>query len=67
MFGPDGLTSPGAALPKAESDGRGVVYRACSELLFAVFYRRQMGIETKIGVSYVEVFGDTVTDLLRNG
>ena len=67
MFGPDGLTSPGITASRESSDNRGLVYRACSEMLFAVFYRRQLGIETSIGVSYVEVFGDTVTDLLRNG
>jgi hypothetical protein len=67
MFGPDGLTSPGVAVAREQADSRGLVHRACSEMLFAVFYRRQMGIEANIGVSYVEVFGDTVTDLLRNG
>lgn len=67
MFGPDGLTSPGVSVAKSSTDDRGLVYRACSEILFAVFYRKQLGIETSIGVSYVEVFGDTVTDLLRNG
>lgn len=67
MFGPDGLTSPAAAKSKVDSDSRGLVYRACSEILFAASYRKRMGIDTNIGVSYVEVFGDTVTDLLRNG
>ena len=67
MFGPSGLTSPGVGGTRETSDNRGLVYRACSELLFAVFHRKQLGIETEIGVSYVEIFGDTVTDLLRNG
>lgn len=67
MFGPDGLTSPAAARNRAATDERGLVYRACAEILFAVSHRRQLGVETRIGMSYVEVFGDTVTDLLRSG
>ena len=70
MFGPDGVTSPSAsflnerfyAVPNHVSNGsiqdnRGLVYRVCSEILYAVGIRRKMGIDTTIGVSYVEIFG----------
>mmetsp|Transcript_35773 Transcript_35773/g.46101 ORF Transcript_35773/g.46101 Transcript_35773/m.46101 type:complete len:608 (+) Transcript_35773:40-1863(+) len=46
---------------------RGIVPRAAEEVLIAMKEKRKMGIEASITVSYVEVFGDEVTDLLHNG
>lgn len=50
-----------AAYPKG---GRGIIPRACAEILHAVHRReREQGITYRLGLSYVEVFGDTVSDL----
>lgn len=43
------------------------VQRVCDELLAAVEARRALGIEGRLRVAYVEVFGAEVTDLLRDG
>jgi kinesin family protein 5 len=69
MFGPDGTESPRDPTLYGSSDGdsRGLVYRACAEIIQEVSQRTKIGIRTSIGVSYVEVFGDTVSDLLRSG
>jgi hypothetical protein len=49
-------------------EGRGIVSRACEEILAAVQKRRQeCDIDAEISVSYVEVFGDEVSDLLKRG
>jgi len=45
----------------------GIVPRACKELIQAIEQRRNYGIETDVTVSYVEIYGDTITDLLRYG
>lgn len=51
-----------------DKDGKGIIPRACEELLAAVEMRqRTNGIESEVFVSYVEVFGDQVSDLLRQG
>lgn len=61
MFGRDELTDR-----KAES--RGVIPRACEEILSAISQRqRDNGILTKLKVSYVEIYGDQVSDLLKYG
>jgi hypothetical protein len=46
---------------------RGVVPRAAEEVLLAVAAKRALGIAAQVTVSYVEVFGDEVTDLLQGG
>ena len=50
-----------------ESAGRGVIPRACEEVLLAAAARSAMGITSAVSVSYVEVFGQDMTDLLRGG
>lgn len=51
-------------------DAWGIVPRACSQLFEAIGYRRRslnIDIDATVSVSYVEVFGDEVVDLLRGG
>eukprot|EP00596_Hydrurales_sp_CCMP1899_P005227 CAMPEP_0119050078 /NCGR_PEP_ID=MMETSP1177-20130426/68072_1 /TAXON_ID=2985 /ORGANISM="Ochromonas sp, Strain CCMP1899" /LENGTH=726 /DNA_ID=CAMNT_0007028065 /DNA_START=291 /DNA_END=2471 /DNA_ORIENTATION=- len=63
MFGKDEFD-----VLSGEESMRGVVPRACEEILTAMETRRgSFGIESSIGVSYVEVFGDQVSDLLKHG
>ena len=48
----------------------GVVPRACQEIFEAIELRKKnlnLNIEAKVAVSYIEIFGDSVTDLLRGG
>jgi len=48
----------------------GIVPRACFEIFQAVEYRKQnlnLTIDTEVAISYVEIYGDSVNDLLRNG
>lgn len=45
----------------------GLVYRACDAIIQAISARRSLGIEAELYVSYVEIYGDTITDLLKNG
>jgi hypothetical protein len=45
----------------------GLVYRACDSIIQAIASRRPLGIEAELSVTYVEIYGDTVSDLLRNG
>jgi len=63
MFG-DGTADP--RLGRAASR-RGLVPRVCEELIGAVEHRRTLGIDATVSVAYVEVFGNEVTDLLREG
>lgn len=63
MFGPP---SP-AASTAAGSDLRGLVPRTCAEVLAVVQNWRSEGVEVQLGVSYVELFGSEVSDLLREG
>ena len=46
---------------------RGVVPRACAEVFRAVEARRRRGLAARVSVSYVEIYGQEVTDLLRGG
>ena len=46
---------------------RGLVQRACSQIFVAAKERRLQGIDCDLHVSYVEVYGNDVTDLLRGG
>eukprot|EP01033_Poteriospumella_lacustris_P012067 gene12067-8622_t len=63
MFGKDEASAMGR-----DKDGKGIIPRACEELLQAVDHRqRYHGIDSELYVSYVEVFGDQVSDLLRQG
>jgi kinesin family member 5 len=61
MFGNSSRTPSPAAT-------RGIVPRACEEILEAVKEKLTKGyLETALAVSYVEVYGDQVTDLLKHG
>lgn len=65
---PSATTSTSTYTPVAVLEGRGIVPRACEEIFTAVQQRRrQNGIDSEISVSYVEVFGDEVSDLLKRG
>lgn len=58
MFGPE----------DAESAARGIIPRACVEILSAMIQReRTLKISSKLCVSYVEIFGDQIFDLLKGG
>jgi kinesin family protein 5 len=46
---------------------RGIVPRAAAEVLAACDVKRAQGLACSLTVSYVEVFGDDVFDLLRGG
>jgi hypothetical protein len=65
MFGPD----PAVAGDDTQAQQQqGIVPRACTELLDAIDDRRRRhGIEAELRVSYVEVYGDDVNDLLDGG
>lgn len=46
----------------------GIVPRACNEIFTAMKQRYdQHGIVSEVAISYVEIFGDQITDLLKNG
>lgn len=62
MFGP-----PGCAVARDESNLQGVVPRACAEVLNAIQRWRARGSEARLAVSYVELFGSEISDLLRSG
>lgn len=61
MFGPDSESIYGS-----NTSDRGIIPRACQEILNAMDQRKQM-ISGTLSVSYVEVYGDSVSDLLRTG
>lgn len=70
MFGPAEFLDSFAHTHASPSDAtRGIVPRACQEIISAISHpsRRAMGVESTIGVSYVEIFGDYVSDLLSYG
>jgi hypothetical protein len=48
----------------------GVVPRSCHEIFEAIEFRKKninLTIDAEIAISYIEIFGDSVTDLLRGG
>lgn len=48
----------------------GIVPRSCHEIFKAIEYRKKnlnLEIDVDVAVSYIEIFGDSVTDLLRQG
>jgi kinesin family protein 5 len=64
MFGPEGDVS------MKGKQFEGIVPRACAEVFDAINYRSthlNFDIVTKTSVSYVEVYGDRIGDLLRKG
>ena len=59
MFGPDGQG--------LNFSTRGLVPRACEEVLEAISKRTDQGIEADMACSYVEIYGDSISDLLKGG
>lgn len=67
MFGTD-TADAANTLTSTRLEAKGIVPRACEEIFNAIETRRRVnGIESEISVSYVEVFGDEVSDLLKRG
>ncbi len=67
MFGTD-IPDSASVLSSTRQEVKGIVPRACEEIFAALEQRRRVnGIESEISVSYVEVFGDEVSDLLKHG
>ena len=63
MFGPDADAIFGTDLLQ-----RGIIPRTCQEVLEGMVNRKKhCRIEGNLAVSYVEVYGDTVSDLLKTG
>mmetsp|Transcript_11242 Transcript_11242/g.18187 ORF Transcript_11242/g.18187 Transcript_11242/m.18187 type:complete len:378 (+) Transcript_11242:1075-2208(+) len=63
MFGPE---------RSGEDDGsngetNGVVHRACEHIMAKIHQRNKYGCQAKVGISYVEVYGEEVTNLLKSG
>ncbi len=64
MFGPEDTISNQYSIQYSH----GVVPKACRDIVSAVKERREsFGFDCKLYLSYVEIFGDYVTDLLRHG
>eukprot|EP00927_Polykrikos_kofoidii_P043828 TRINITY_DN37923_c0_g1_i1.p1 TRINITY_DN37923_c0_g1~~TRINITY_DN37923_c0_g1_i1.p1 ORF type:complete len:914 (+),score=171.20 TRINITY_DN37923_c0_g1_i1:70-2811(+) len=66
MFGPSS-TSETHDVYETSGSFRGIVPRACDEVLGAAKRWRERGDTVQIGVSYVEIFGSEISDLLREG
>lgn len=62
MFGP-----PAASLGEVPSRMQGLIPRAVEEIFHANELRKKKGVRTVLSISYVEIFGGQVTDLLREG
>jgi len=75
MFGPPAPAAEGGEKSlglnaKKVAETWGIVPRACSQLFGALDHRRKslnIEIDASVSMSYVEVFGDKVVDLLRGG
>lgn len=67
MFGPDKETISGQSRESREA--KGIVPRVCEEILTAMTRRKEgkPAIESSLTLSYIEIYGDTITDLLRSG
>jgi len=64
LFGADG--SSGTCLEQI-TESSGIVPRVCAEVMEAIDTRAALGIKSVLHVSYVEVFANEVTDLLKGG
>lgn len=70
MFGEDDFSFTESIDSCLNKDRWGIVPRACFEVFQAISYRRKklnFSIDSSLNITYVEVFGDTVLDLLRKG
>lgn len=63
MFGRDD-----AAIFGSNQEGKGIIPRACEEILTAMKQRKEVNnIDSVLSLSYIEIYGDQVSDLLRFG
>ncbi len=53
--------------PWGTQDQSGIVPRALAEIVRAVDSRRQHGVHSTLQLSYLEVYGNQISDLLRGG
>jgi len=67
MFSPPATRGPLGTSIEAPRGLRGVVPRACEDILQTVKSWREQGFSAELGVSYVECFGSEVSDLLHEG
>jgi kinesin family protein 5 len=67
MFSPPATCGPLGVTLAPPRGLRGVVPRACEDILETVRSWREQGFTAELGVSYVEVFGSEVSDLLHEG
>ena len=69
MFGPTTSSGIGSHQDDLHTESEwGIIPRACHEIFHAIQYRRiKLGIDAKLSLSYVEIFGEKVSDLLRHG
>lgn len=67
MFGNEDITSASHHTGTVYHEGKGIVPRACEEILAAMAAREQQGIVSVLSVAYVEIYGDQVSDLLKQG
>lgn len=67
MFGPSRETGAEVLMTDAEGglSASGIVPRACSDVLRVIQMRRAQGVTAVLRVSYVEIYGESVTDLLN--
>eukprot|EP00854_Cymbomonas_tetramitiformis_P007701 gene7701-9162_t len=63
MFGPDASEVPSEYHLSREE---GIVPRVCTEVLTASKAREALGIKAEVSLSFIEVYGDGVKDLLRD-
>lgn len=64
-----GQTGSGKTHTMFGSEGQpGVVHMACEEVITAIEQRRERGlVDSRLEISFVEIFGEHVSDLLANG
>lgn len=63
MFGKDD-----SAIFGSNQEGKGIIPRACEEILTAMKQRKEVNnIDSILTVAYVEIYGDQVSDLLKYG
>jgi len=67
MFSPPATPGPLGVSVAPPWRLRGVVPRACEEILNTVRHWQEQGVSAELGLSYVEVFGSEVSDLLQAG
>lgn len=68
VYGQTGSGKTHTMFGESQGDARGVVPRACEEVFAAAAAREaRLGVVATLSVSYVEVYGNEILDLLRGG